>query len=252
MVIQFLCPNGHRIHCPEERAGQAAKCPKCGVKFRVPTPDGAEVPSTPLPAPGPPHLGGQLVDASKPASGIGLGSAVNEAEIEFLCPNNHLLHGPASLQGRPGQCPECASRFRIPSYDEAEQEQEDTKAQIAVPALAVEETPGPLEAESPTEGSADVSTALAGSDSGAGLPAHPWTALFSRLWAYKSQGVTVELRYGDGQRLSPDRFLKGMSQASHGVFAVQEPSGMHTITALPWDSISAILVRGVKKLPEEP
>ena len=36
MVIQFLCPNGHKIHCPDDRAGKPAKCPKCGVKFRIP------------------------------------------------------------------------------------------------------------------------------------------------------------------------------------------------------------------------
>ncbi len=251
MVIQFLCPNGHRIHCPEERAGQAAKCPKCGVKFRVPTPDGQEVPGTPARGSTPPHLGGAAAETAPPASGVGLGSAVNEAEIEFLCPNNHLLHGPASLQGRPGQCPECGSRFRIPRYDETEQEQEDTKAQIAVAALAAEGTPEEQEAAPPAEGPAELSTALAGNDSGVGLPAHPWSALFSRLWAYKSQGATVEIRYGDGQRLSPDRFLKGVSHASHAVFAVQDPSGSHTLTAVPWDSISVVLVRGVKKLPEE-
>jgi len=252
MVIQFLCPNGHRIHCPEERAGQAAKCPKCGVKFRVPTPDGQEAPGTPPRSPNPPHLGGAPAEAAPPASGVGLGSAVSEAEIEFLCPNNHLLHGPASLQGRPGQCPECGSRFRIPRYDEAEQEQEDTKAQIAVAALTAEGTPEEQEAASPAEGPTELSAALAGNDSGAGLATHPWSALFSRLWAYKSQGATVELRYGDGQRLSPDRFLKGVSQASHGVFAVHEPSGTHTLTAVPWDSISVVVVRGIKRLPEEP
>jgi hypothetical protein len=36
-VIEFLCPNNHRIRCPDEQAGRAAKCPKCGVKFLIPT-----------------------------------------------------------------------------------------------------------------------------------------------------------------------------------------------------------------------
>ncbi len=251
MVIQFLCPNGHRIHCPEERAGQAAKCPKCGVKFRVPTPDGQEMPDTPPGGPSPPYPAGAAAETAPPASGIGLGSAENEAEIEFLCPNNHLLHGPASLQGRPGQCPECGSRFRIPSYDEAKQEDEETKAQIAVPAIAAEETPEEQEAASLAEGPAELFTAVAGDHSSAGLPPHSWGALFSRLWAFKSHGATVELRYGDGQRLSPDRFLKGISSASHGVFSAREPSGTHTLTAVPWDSISVVVVRGVKKLPDE-
>ena len=37
-VIDFLCPNGHRIRCQAEQVGRAAKCPRCGVKFRVPEP----------------------------------------------------------------------------------------------------------------------------------------------------------------------------------------------------------------------
>ena len=36
-MIEFLCPEGHKIRCPEERAGRPAKCPKCGVAFRIPT-----------------------------------------------------------------------------------------------------------------------------------------------------------------------------------------------------------------------
>ena len=38
-MIEFLCPNGHRIRCQAEQAGRAAKCPRCGVKFRVPEAD---------------------------------------------------------------------------------------------------------------------------------------------------------------------------------------------------------------------
>jgi hypothetical protein len=36
-VIEFLCPNNHRIRCPDDQAGNAAKCPKCGVKFVIPS-----------------------------------------------------------------------------------------------------------------------------------------------------------------------------------------------------------------------
>jgi len=39
-------------------------------------------------------------------------------QIEFLCPNGHLLHGPAQLQGRPAECPECGLKFVIPTYSE--------------------------------------------------------------------------------------------------------------------------------------
>lgn len=36
-VIEFLCPNNHKIRCSDDQAGQRAKCPKCGVKFLIPT-----------------------------------------------------------------------------------------------------------------------------------------------------------------------------------------------------------------------
>ncbi len=38
-----------------------------------------------------------------------------EPEWEFLCPNGHLLHSTQAFQGRLGECPECHSRFRIPT-----------------------------------------------------------------------------------------------------------------------------------------
>jgi hypothetical protein len=41
-VIEFLCPNNHKIRCSDDRAGQEAKCPKCGVKFLIPSDGAAE------------------------------------------------------------------------------------------------------------------------------------------------------------------------------------------------------------------
>jgi hypothetical protein len=41
-VIEFLCPNNHKIRCPDDQAGRAAKCPKCGVKFLIPSNGTAE------------------------------------------------------------------------------------------------------------------------------------------------------------------------------------------------------------------
>ena len=35
-MIEFLCPNGHRIRCQAVQVGRAGKCPRCGVKFRIP------------------------------------------------------------------------------------------------------------------------------------------------------------------------------------------------------------------------
>ena len=36
-MIEFLCPNNHKIRCSDDRAGHEAKCPKCGVKFLIPS-----------------------------------------------------------------------------------------------------------------------------------------------------------------------------------------------------------------------
>ena len=41
-MIEFLCPNNHKIRCPDDQAGRAAKCPKCGVKFLIPSNGTAE------------------------------------------------------------------------------------------------------------------------------------------------------------------------------------------------------------------
>ena len=117
-MIEFLCPNGHRIRCPAEQAGRAAKCPRCGVKFRVP--DAADLaPSDVIGSDSgisPAEFTDSGISDKKPPSSIG--RAEREPPIEFLCPNGHRLFGAASLQGKAGKCPECGSRFRIPMREE--------------------------------------------------------------------------------------------------------------------------------------
>jgi hypothetical protein len=76
---------------------------------------------------------------------------------------------------------------------------------------------------------------------------HPAAQLIGRLWGLKSRGATVEIRYGEGHRLTPDEFVKSLSSATHGVFAVREPNGTFTMTAMPWDSIHAVIARGVRQ-----
>ena len=101
--MEFLCPNGHKIHCPDEQAGRAAKCPRCGVKFRIPHPSEEDAPGTA--ADGPEVFRPQLSDSptvETPPDAVD-GAAGLEPQIEFLCPSGHRLHGPASLQGRPGE-----------------------------------------------------------------------------------------------------------------------------------------------------
>jgi hypothetical protein len=118
-VIEFLCPNGHRISCPADQAGQAAKCPRCAVRFRIPehaepiSPDVDTANDVKIVVPGEPR---PEIAAIPPDRGET--APVSEPQIEFLCPQGHRLHGPRSLQGQPGECPECESKFRIPTFDD--------------------------------------------------------------------------------------------------------------------------------------
>lgn len=36
MILHFLCPQGHHLTAPPERAGQAGACPRCRTRFLIP------------------------------------------------------------------------------------------------------------------------------------------------------------------------------------------------------------------------
>jgi hypothetical protein len=260
MLIQFLCPNGHRIHCDAKRAGLAAKCPKCGEKFRIPTlaeleSAGAIMGDTPAP-----DMGEGPSQAAAPEADISPGSATSADQIEFLCPNNHLIHAPAELQGKPGHCPQCGSKFRVPSYDESsggEGHPESMSVDTLGGSSEAMEAPPPL--EEPQTGLATPVGRESSppslhveemTQSGPITAAHPFFGLFCRLWGHKAEGTSVEIRYGEGQRLTPDRFARGLSTGNHAVFAVDEPNGTYILTTIPWASITAVVMRGMKSLPE--
>lgn len=255
MILQFLCPNGHKVHCSEERAGQAAKCPRCGVKFRIPTIEEVQTVGASDVVSGSSLRVGSGSESDSAASGVALGGATGNDQIEFLCPNDHLLHGPARLQGQPGQCPQCASRFRIPTYPDQPdlpQALESSASQASNPVLqsipdAGQGGPFPVVQQ-------DLSISIPGAaaaESTVHPIEHPTAKLVSRLWACKSHGAAIELRYGDGHRLTPDQFVRSLSTASHGVFAVAESNGTFTVTAVAWDAIQVVVARGVRQFPEQ-
>ena len=109
MVIEFLCPQGHKIRCGDDRAGKPARCPKCGVRFYVPGPDDSESSDS----------GSWATAPAETSNSPGSTGALKE-QIEFLCPNGHRVWAPIALQGRAGQCPECGSKFHIPTLADYE------------------------------------------------------------------------------------------------------------------------------------
>src|SRR5262249_21885233 len=113
MALEFNCPNGHRVVCPEDRAGTEGRCPKCGVTVRIPP--AAATAKTPATAAKVPNV--DVTDT-------GSGPEIAEMNIPFLCPNGHRLFAPKRLEGQAGQCPQCGARFLVPMESDLEQVEE--------------------------------------------------------------------------------------------------------------------------------
>lgn len=257
-VIEFLCPNGHRIRCQAEQAGRAAKCPHCGVKFRVPDAADLNIPETnnsdsnvSMP---------EFTDsgfADNKIASVG-GGIQKEPQIEFLCPNGHRLFGPASLQGKPGECPECGSRFHIPTYDEDPDEEQtpekvdvvkidDIKTPKAAVTAEAESLLAPLAAKAQTP-PFDSPTTI----SSPGPAEQSIAALFTRLWNLRPKDAVVELRLRDGETIVPHQFLEKASRQYHnGVFVVKEADENLSLVIVAWDAVARATVRGLKEVPPE-
>ncbi len=223
-VIEFLCPNGHRIRCGAEQAGRAAKCPRCGVTFRVP--EAADLAPEEMMGFNSGVSPAVLTDSgiSDKASPSSIVRAEREPPIEFLCPNGHRLFGAASLQGKAGKCPECGSRFRIPVRADAPAPGAAAQPdQLAAAGFAPPAVPGPAHAAS--------------------------AELLERLWNAAPSGRGVEIHLRDGTKFLPERLLKNASGPGYAVFVSREPDGTMTVTAVAWEAITRLVVAGLSELP---
>lgn len=267
-MVEFLCPNGHKIHCPDEQAGRAAKCPRCGVKFRIPelsdlTPTQTRHSDSNISAP-------ELTDSNGSSTSLSSGHPQDlstEQSIEFLCPRGHHLHGPASLQGRPGECPECGSRFRIPTLDDAPPaapideeislEGAETRQGRAVEDVSPQHVvdfsrPSEPSRGQPSPGDSSPSVSLPpGFLLNQGAASHPLADLFTKLWAAKGDGSRVEIHLSTGGILLPDDFARTLSQQHHAVFVTRDPDNSYTLTVVPWDGVTRVILRGVQQVPGE-
>lgn len=262
-TIKFLCPNGHPLSAPENLAGKAGKCPKCGLAFVVPTLEelnaaAEETPPEPEPEPefAPPEeepaAEEMPAEDQPPQSPIEGGSAKPSPEIfVFLCPNGHKLNGPPSLKGKAGQCPHCGAKFRIPSDDDLEEPPLDPELEpeeIPEEAPAEEEylPPPDAEAEEEPEVEPEVEVYV---DPPPEI-GHALGYVFARLWDQREADSDVELFLKEGEIFAPDFYCDNLSCREYGVFAVEDSDGKFQFTVIPWDDVRKIHVRKISKLPQ--
>ncbi|HEX4128782.1 MAG TPA: hypothetical protein VHZ24_01980 [Pirellulales bacterium] len=252
MSIALLCPNGHKLVCPESQAGKRGKCPHCGAIFRVPdltasgklasngAPDSATNPA-PVPVPvgaaaaapaAAPVVATAATESAPEAPANPIrpyheGDELGDGEIAFLCPNGHHLCGRTELGGQPGECPECGVKFLVPT--EAELVEPAEEPSHANPFL-FDLGEAPAKVERPRRNSRG--------------------EFFERLWEYRNRGATIELYLDGGTVLTPDGYAAGLSKQDEGVFLVQESDGTYTVAVVAWETITHMAVRGLDEVPE--
>ena len=237
-MIEFLCPNGHKFVVRRPKGAERQSVPAVG-QFRVP-----DVPDGHFPKTGdsdsstsPPDFTDSSISGERP---LDTGGAAKEPDFEFLCPNGHRLHGPASLQGRPGECPDCGSRFRIPTYEDIPAE-EETEQQIGR---------GRAGGREGSEIGTRATTPPAVVDHA--TTAETTRMMFVRLWNMRPQGATVELRLRSGETIVPDQFLARASEESRqGIFTTVEPDKTISLVVVPWDAVDRMAIRGLSEVPKE-
>ncbi len=250
MVLQFRCPNGHKIHCPDDWAGRGAKCPKCGVKFRIPQTSSQSAED---------EAGNPLTltqEAGSVASSIELatvahGPITGPGQIEFLCPSGHHVHCAEQLQGKPGRCPECGVKFRIPIYHEPEAGETDS----GLEAQASSSTSGlswdvlgqePQHAPGFQPGAPNGQSAASNQ-----VKWHPVGRLVMRLWPANGPLHGVELFLVSGERLVPRSFDARASTPELGVFTLRDQDDESIVVVVPWEAVESVRISGLEKLPPD-
>ncbi len=244
MVIEFLCPQGHKIRCGDDRAGKPAKCPKCGVRFYVPGPDDSERSDS----------GSWATAPAETSNSPGSGSADGlKEQIEFLCPNGHRVWAPISLQGRAGQCPDCDSRFHIPTLADYEE--------MPLDVVSSEDSVVNLDPLGGIHGN--------GNSSAKGSGLLPWpgsqnepnpaatgnademASFLADFIADLPEKATIELLTTDGRKYVPEQLAKGLCDSARLAFSAKADDDTHSLVVLPWPSIARIEIHGLKQLPLE-
>jgi hypothetical protein len=252
-MIKFLCPNGHPLAAPESRVGKAGQCPRCQSRFVVPAPRQPQDATSSAPT-------DRRASDTQPR-----GAQAADDTFMFLCPNGHKLYGAPSMQGRPGQCPHCHSRFLIPAAAAAESGEEESGEEEAG---EEERFPGLDDAtlhevvwDGPpgaTDPAADDAAPL-WSERPAGEPppppspvsCHPLGHIIRRIWTDQCSTEPLELRLADGTVMLVESCSVELSQHEYGVFAVRNDDFSASVVVIPWDQITRATLPRVAALPAD-
>jgi hypothetical protein len=186
-----------------------------------------------------------------PALGSGTNLPAGAELFVFLCPNGHKLNGPPSMKGKPGQCPHCGARFRIPSDDDLEEE---------VPTGQPEDDLEEIPEGQPEERGVDfkqlfgeevvdaaVEDLLARPPPGAAGLGY----IVGRLWQRRTDDTELEIFLGEGEIVAPDYYSEVLSSSDYGVFATQEGDGSFAVTVIPWSTVRRVGLRRIGELPQD-
>jgi hypothetical protein len=213
------------------------------------------------------RLAGGLMGSPGNSPGAGQMASVNggrqatqsgaEETIIFLCPNGHKLNAPRRMQGHAGKCPHCGAKFRIPFVDESGSADEGSRVDDLGNFHELLETAPTAPAAAPGSAQATAPPSAAKSPVedfefwGQQQPdQHPLAALVTRLWSEREHGGVIELHLTGGAIILPDWFERKLSQGAHGLFAAQSADGTVTMTIVPWETVTRVVVRNVVGLPD--
>jgi len=185
------------------------------------------------------------------------GEDSKEAElIVFLCPNGHKLHGPATLKGKPGQCPHCGSKFRVPDDEENDEDIAVVDAQASGGLHAKPAQPRTPQGVSDDTFRKDEEIPVLEAVPAWQVPppavdgGYRIQDLFAWMWEEKPEEAKIELQFADGKTFEPVGFAAQLSRQNVAVFETKD-GDKSVITTLRWDDVRRIIVNGVDDLPEQ-
>jgi hypothetical protein len=241
----FLCPHGHKLHGLKRLAGKVGKCPHCESKFEIPSPD-------------------DIDDEEQDRDG--LDDTVTEDPLgdygdqdPFGSAPDRSAFGPEHHESSSGAPESTHKPIEPAAYPDAgssvlrrivgrlgKSKKPIAQSTVAPPTFAQSplapspsSNPPPLPAKAPAPAQPMRRN-----------PPHPLAQLVARLWAEREHGGVIELHLSGGAMLVPEWFDEKHSRSTHGLFAAQAADGTVTMTVVPWDEVTRVVVRGVEGLPD--